>query len=183
MPPIDAIRLIRTTLSESVVNENHKGDAVEIVPMGSVYLTDRNNLFFIGLSASTFIQDLIQSPVLSDEALTKLVPKGSVRLSSEKGLRFTETLMTTLRCLGPEKSLWFGASVYDAVRLKKDTAAPVYYELLDCFAPDPDYEDIPLFEYKEITSLLSSTDKEATGETTITRFLLETSNLYLYWSS
>ena len=155
----DAIKIIRTAISECSIGEPSKGDAVEIVTMGKVFRTDRKNLFFIGLSASSFIQDITQSPVLSDEELLRLVGDKAV-LASKKGELFNEMFMDTLAGLGADRRIYFGTTTYNATTLYEESPAPIYYELMKEYSPDTTIENLPILEYEDIYSFLAQSDDD-----------------------
>ena len=159
----ECIEMIRDAIKKSSVGEGECGDAVFVATMGRTIISDRKNLFFIGLSNTYFMQDTTQSPVLTDEELSEIVvDTDGLSFASENGVRFTDSFLSSLRAIDDpsEKKIFFGTSVYNAIKLQEDSPAPIYHELQKQFAPGLEDTGVELLDYGELGKVVPLTKKE-----------------------
>ncbi len=143
-------------LSDLKINFPERSDAVMAVRLFAPEVMERKYNFFIGLSASQFNSNIVESPILSDDEI-KLYLDDEKLVSSKVNDIKCRNLKDTLATASPAANITLCSIVYDTVEMRPATPAPVYMELLgDKELSDKicGYDAIPdnTFRYERIRS-------------------------------
>lgn len=106
--------------------------AVCILPYGKVETIDRNHIFVLGLSANNIEEVPMESPVLSDQELSRYVAVTQpyeIPYAKEKNKRKRDAFYTTLR-LSSAKRMFISYSYYDTSKLLMNSPSVLFRELL-----------------------------------------------------
>lgn len=133
-----ALKEITDAVSGSRVQNSEKPDRVMLARISGPIITDRKKVFIIGLSTKYFMQDISQSPAVSDDELRQLIDdkKGYVSYAEDKGECMADHVRQTICALPEDAVLSIGSSVYDSLDHKPDSPSPIYYELAERFGAD-----------------------------------------------
>ena len=128
-----AIHILQERLQESRYKGGESASAVSLLCLQDAVITDRGNVFVVGLSNKYCRQSTTESPSLTDAELCALVDEtaGGLRLARDAGERFAKKMKRSIATLQKGCNLWVGCAVYDSLELKMDSPSMLWYELRD----------------------------------------------------
>ncbi len=128
----ETLQLIKEQLTGLTIKEGSDPNAVNIVRVQNAEVLEHPYNFIIGMSAKQFHADITESPVLSDEQLTKYIKSqsGHPILAKDGAKRLRANLEKTLQTL-EKGTVIMGYSTFDTVELKEASPAGFYLNYLE----------------------------------------------------
>ncbi len=121
-------KLITEYLEELMLSTLESTDAIAIYPYGSPLITDRDTLFVLGLSNENIAGTRAESPVFSDEELSRYATGKLVLAADYNAIRRRNFEETLAAFYGTD--LYLGYSEYDTVSLLANSRSLLYADLL-----------------------------------------------------
>ena len=123
-----AFEILEQIVDGLVMTDSENAGAVSVSKMGSKYLSDRNNSFFVGLSFGEFTNKVSDSPVISDIELEKLVaaPLGLSRVINKNKEDYTRKTIE-----GLTGKVYLSYNEYDTSALVEDSPADIYISFIN----------------------------------------------------
>ena len=132
MPLSDVLEFI-TALSENVsVKDTESGEAVTVRCLGDWSVTERPNVYVIGLALKDMQGDTTESPVLSDEEIIHFLGEGYKPTVKHKAELREKNFYRTLQTFTGERIV-FGYSSYDTVGFCENNPSGCFRDLLQMF--------------------------------------------------
>lgn len=132
MPLSDVLEFI-TALSENVsVKDTESGEAVTVRCLGDWSVTERPNVYVIGLALKDMQGDTTESPVLSDEEIIHFWGEGYKPTVKHKAELREKNFYRTLQTFTGERIV-FGYSSYDTVGFCENNPSGCFRDLLQMF--------------------------------------------------
>ncbi len=116
-------------LMQLMVSGTESPDAVAVYPYGTFAVTDRNDMFVLGLSNENISGVKTQSPVFTDEELRRYA-EGFLNLPSERSYNAVQDFKRTLECFDGKK-VRLGYCEFDTVALLDCSSSLIYRELMN----------------------------------------------------
>ena len=149
----EMLYLIKDRLLSLTVSGEDKASVVNVYKISQAEILDRPYNYFIGLSAKQFAADTTESPVLSDEELTRYL-QGNVKLASEAGSRLRENLNRSIRTL-TSGHVVMGYSTFDTVELKESSPSVFYMDVKERMGQTVQKDDYYGYEIERDALLVS----------------------------
>ena len=147
----EKISFIRDLIVNMGVDDTTETEnAVLVSPIRDYSIMERPHNFIMGLSATSFLADDKQSPILLDEEKLRYIEgagdeRSPVELASDKNERLAATLKDTLGTRDESSDVTISYSYYDTIALRQGSPSILFLELSEGKEVDiaPGYKDAP----------------------------------------
>jgi len=132
MPLSAVLEFLEALIKDISVRDSESADAVTVRCLGDWSVSERPNVYVIGLSLKEMQGDYAESPVLSDEEMTAFLGDGFKPSVKQKAELKEKNFYRTLQSFSGEHIV-FGYSSYDTVGFCENNPSGCFRELLQAF--------------------------------------------------